>query len=350
MYEEFTSVGQEVELSQAGKADGTATMLGDSPQMQVVREQIRRVAPTQASVMLFGESGSGKELAARAVHDQSERADEAFVAINCGAIAPGLIEAELFGHEKGSFTGAVSERAGVFERADRGTLFLDEITEMSSDLQVRLLRVLETGRFFRVGGAREFTVDVRVIAATNQRLAQAITERTLRDDLLYRLAVFPIELPALRDRGDDIELLAQHFLAQLNEQSGLEKQLSAGSLETLQRHPWPGNVRELRNAVERAYILADRFIELEPLQLASRTVPSGLARHTGPGLRPHVGGGKIPIEVGVNLKDAERSLIEATLMHFDGNKTQAAETLGCSLKTLYNKLNTYARETAFSSS
>ena len=350
MYEEFTSVGQEVELSQTGKRDGTATLLGDSPQMQVVREQIRRVAPTQASVMLFGASGSGKELAARAVHDQSERAGEAFVAINCGAIAPGLIEAELFGHEKGSFTGAVSERAGVFERADRGTLFLDEITEMSSDLQVRLLRVLETGRFFRVGGARELTVDVRVIAATNQRLAQAITERTLRDDLLYRLAVFPIELPALRDRGDDIELLAQHFLAQLNEQSGLEKQFSAASLETLQRHPWPGNVRELRNAVERAYILADRFIELEPLQLASRTVPSGPARRPGPALRPHVGGGKIPIEVGVNLKDAERSLIEATLLHFDGNKTQAAETLGCSLKTLYNKLNGYARETAFSSS
>ena len=312
-------------------------MLGDSPQMQFVREQIRRVAPTDASVLLIGESGSGKELAARAVHEQSARANHAFIAINCGAIAPSLIEAELFGHQKGSFTGAVRDHAGVFERAHHGTLFLDEIAEMSGDLQVRLLRVLETARFFRVGGITEVAVDVRVIAATNRALMQAVKDRMLREDLLYRLAVFPIEIPPLRERGADIEQLAQHVLAQLNESSGSSKQFSGASMQTLRTHGWPGNVRELRNTVERAYILADRLVELEPLQVGTR------AR-----MRPFKGCANVPIEVGVNLKEAERSLIEATLEHFDGNKTQTAVALGCSLKTLYNKLNGYTRETAIS--
>ncbi len=306
--------------------------------MQFVREQIRRVGPTHASVMLIGESGSGKELAARAVHEHSARADRAFVAINCGAIAATLIEAELFGHERGSFTGAVRDHAGVFERADGGTLFLDEIAEMPSDLQVRLLRVLETGRFFRVGGAREIEVDVRVVAATNRCLLQAVKDRTLREDLLYRVAVFPIEMPPLRERGGDLEQLAEHFLGQLNEGSGIRKQFSASSLGTLRTHSWPGNVRELRNAVERAYILADRLVELAPLQVAARA----------PTIRVANGHAKLPIEVGLNLKQAERSLIEATLQYFEGNKTQTAVALGCSLKTLYNKLNGYTRDTAFS--
>jgi DNA-binding NtrC family response regulator len=312
-------------------------MVGDSPQMQVVQEQIRRVGPTHASVMLIGESGSGKELAARAVHEHSSRANNAFVAINCGAIAHTLIEAELFGHEKGSFTGAVRDHAGVFERADKGTLFLDEIAEMPCDLQVRLLRVLETGRFFRVGGMREIDVDVRVIAATNRCPMQAVKDRALREDLLYRLAVFPIELPPLRDRGTDIQQLAQHFLTHLNERSGLHKQFSADSMITLLTHSWPGNVRELRNAVERAYILADRLVVLTALQVGAR-LP----------IRPARSHANVPIEVGVNLKAAERSLIEATLEHFEGNKTQTAVTLGCSLKTLYNKLNGYTRDTAYS--
>jgi DNA-binding NtrC family response regulator len=291
--------------------------------------------------MLIGESGSGKELAARAVHEHSARAGHAFVAINCGAIAHTLIEAELFGHEKGSFTGAVRDHAGVFERADGGTLFLDEIAEMPCDLQVRLLRVLETGRFFRVGGVREIEVDVRVIAATNRCPMQAVKDRALREDLLYRLAVFPIELPPLRERGDDIEQLAGHFLAQLNESSGEGKQFSPASMAMLRTHTWPGNVRELRNAVERAYILADRMVELSPLQVGART---------GLRLARARGHGNLPIEVGVNLKEAERSLIEATLQYFEGNKTQTAVTLGCSLKTLYNKLNGYTRDTAFSHS
>ena len=314
-------------------------MLGDSPQMKFVREQIRRVAPTHASVMLIGESGSGKELAARAVHEHSERAHNAFVAINCGAIAHTLIEAELFGYEKGSFTGAVRDHAGVFERAHKGSLFLDEIAEMPCDLQVRLLRVLETGRFFRVGGMRETEVDVRVIAATNRCPMQAVKDRALREDLLYRLVVFPIELPPLRERGNDAEQLAEFFLGQLNESSGVRKQFSAESIHTLRSHSWPGNVRELRNAVERAYILADRVVQLAPLQVGARAP-----------LRAAKGYANIPVEVGINLKEAERSLIEATLEHFEGNKTQTAVTLGCSLKTLYNKLNGYTRDTAFSHS
>jgi DNA-binding NtrC family response regulator len=307
--------------------------------MQFVREQIRRVAPTHASVMLIGESGSGKELAARAVHEHSARANNAFVAINCGAIAHTLIEAELFGYEKGSFTGAVRDHAGVFERADKGTLFLDEIAEMPCDLQVRLLRVLETGRFFRVGGMRETEVDVRVIAATNRCPMQAVKDRTLREDLLYRLVVFPIELPPLRERGSDSEQLAEYFLKQVNESSGVRKQFSAESMMTLRTHSWPGNVRELRNAVERAYILADRLVELSPLQVGARAPIRAAKAHAN-----------IPVEVGINLKEAERSLIEATLEHFEGNKTQTAVTLGCSLKTLYNKLNGYTRDTAFSHS
>ena len=307
--------------------------------MQFVREQIRRVAPTQASVMLSGESGSGKELVARAVHEQSLRSGSPFVAINCGAIAPSLIEAELFGHEKGSFTGAVRDHTGVFERADKGTLFLDEIAEMPCDLQVRLLRVLESARFFRVGGQREIQVDVRVIAATNRCPLQAVQERALREDLLYRLAVFPIELPPLRERGEDIAQLAHYFLAQLNESSGETKPFSPASLSMLRTHHWPGNVRELRNAVERAYILADQLVELTPLQVGARA-----------SIRTARSPANVPIEVGVNLKEAERSLIEATLEHFEGNKTQTAVTLGCSLKTLYNKLNGYTRHTAYSHS
>ncbi len=307
--------------------------------MQFVREQIRRVAPTQASVMLSGESGSGKEMAARAVHEQSSRADRPFVAINCGAIAHSLIEAELFGHEKGSFTGAVRDHSGVFERAHTGTLFLDEIAEMPCDLQVRLLRVLESSRFFRVGGRHEIEVDIRVIAATNRCPLQAVKERALREDLLYRLAVFPIELPALRERGSDIALLASHFLDQLNAKSGASKKFSDASMVTMHAHSWPGNVRELRNAVERAYILADQVVELAPLQVGTRG-----------SVRPTKSPGNVPIEVGINLKEAERSLIEATLEHFEGNKTQTAVTLGCSLKTLYNKLNGYTRDTAFSHS
>ena len=226
--------------------------------MQEVFRLIDRVGPTEASVLLTGESGSGKELAAQSIHDRSLRRGGPFLAINCGAIPAGLIEAELFGYEKGSFTGAVRAHAGVFERADGGTLLLDEITEMPLEMQTRLLRVLETRRFYRVGANVELSTDVRVIAASNRCPLQAVRSGQLREDLLYRLAVFPIELPPLRSRGNDVELLAGHFLDELNAQAGTHKQLTAHSRMTLKQHSWPGNVRELRNCIERAFILGDQ--------------------------------------------------------------------------------------------
>src|SRR6202789_3104822 len=224
----------------------TESLLGNSVAMQEVFRLIERVGPTEASVLLTGESGSDKELAAQMIHECSVRRGKPFIAINCGAIPGGLIEAELFGYEKGSFTGAVRAHAGVFERAEGGTLLLDEITEMPLDMQTRLLRVLETRKFYRVGANTEFAVDVRVIASTNRCPLQAVQNGQLREDLLYRLAVFPIELPPLRSRGNDVGLLAEHFLDELNAQAATDKQFTAHSRMTLKQHSWPGNVRELR--------------------------------------------------------------------------------------------------------
>ncbi len=308
------------------------SLLGASPAMQEVFRLIERVGPTEAGVLLTGESGSGKELAARSIHECSARRDGPFLAINCGAIPAGLIEAELFGYEKGSFTGAVRAHAGVFERAQGGTLLLDEVTEMPLDMQTRLLRVLETRKFYRVGASTEFTSDVRVIAATNRCPLQAVQNGQLREDLLYRLAVFPVALPPLRSRGEDVELLAEHFLAQLNEQGSTQKRFSALARMTLRQHTWPGNVRELKNCVERAYILADMVLELAPLiQGAAAGADAANDRE------------RLDIRVGSRIHDMERSLIEATLDYFKGNKRRAADALGCSLKTLYNKLNGYSQ-------
>ena len=308
-------------------------ILGASAAMQEVFRLIERVGPTEASVLLTGESGSGKELAAQCIHACSTRRDGPFVAINCGAIPAGLIEAELFGHERGSFTGAVRAHAGVFERAQGGTLLLDEVTEMPVGLQTtRLLRVLESRKFYRVGASVELTADVRVIAATNRCPLQAVHDGQLREDLLYRLAVFPINLPPLRKRGDDIDLLAAHFLAELNARAGTRKRLSALARMTLKQHSWPGNVRELKNCIERAFILGDESLELAPLIQNS---PRDLPGEGGPE--------RLDIRVGSRIDDMERSLIEATLDHFQGNKRRAADALGCSLKTLYNKLNGYSQ-------
>ncbi len=312
-------------------------LLGGSSAMQQVFRLIERVGPTEASVLLTGESGSGKELAARSVHDASPRRAGPFVAINCGAIPAGLIEAELFGYEKGSFTGAVRAHAGVFERAHGGTLLLDEVTEMPMDMQTRLLRVLESRRFYRVGANIEYSSDVRVIAATNRCPLSAVKEGLLRQDLLYRLAVFPIELPPLRSRGEDVELLAESFLADLNAQAGTQKRLSTLARMTLKQHSWPGNVRELKNCIERAFILADATLELAPL-IQSSNVRTGAA--SGEYYAPDRG--RLDIRVGSRIHDMERSLIEATLDYFKGNKRRAADALGCSLKTLYNKLNGYS--------
>jgi len=309
-------------------------LLGESEAMQEVFRLIERVGPTDASVLLTGESGSGKELAAQSIHDRSARRGGPFIAVNCGAIPAGLIEAELFGYEKGSFTGAVRAHAGVFERAQGGTLLLDEVTEMPLDMQTRLLRVLETRKFYRVGASLEFLSDVRVIASTNRCPLQAVQNGQLREDLLYRLAVFPIDLPPLRSRGNDVDLLAEHFLAELNAQNRTQKRLSALARMTLKQHTWPGNVRELKNCIERAFILGDQTLELAPL------IQNPAAARSGDAAADRE---RLDIRVGSRIYDMERSLIEATLDYFKGNKRRAADALGCSLKTLYNKLNGYSQ-------
>jgi two-component system response regulator AtoC len=305
-------------------------MVGTAPTMQRVYDLIDKVAPTEATAFLIGESGTGKELAAETVHRLSKRRKGPYLPLNCGAISPTLIESELFGHEKGSFTGAQRQHRGYFERASGGTLFLDEITEMPIELQVKLLRVLETGRIMRVGGDREVEVNVRVIAATNRKPDDAVKDGKLREDLYYRLKVFPIPLPPLRDREGDIETLAHFFLNNLNKREGTAKRLSPQSLERLRQHSWPGNVRELQNVVQRAFILADN--EVTPDCLPSEL--GGETANTGPNLH---------LKVGTSLEDAERRLILATLDQYEGDKKTTAEVLGISLKTLYNRLNQYAQ-------
>jgi DNA-binding NtrC family response regulator len=300
-------------------------LFGCSDAMQEVYRRIEKVAPTSATVFVTGESGSGKELVARTIHDRSAFARAPFVAVNCGAIPANLIEAELFGYEKGSFTGATRQHRGCFERAEGGTLFLDEITEMAQEMQVRLLRVLETGRYARVGGEVDLHARARVLAATNRDPRQAVQDGQLREDLMYRLAVFPIALPALRERDGDAELLAEHFLQQLNAAEETAKRFSRQAVMTIRTHRWPGNVRELRNAVQRAFIMADDQIDMDFAGLACEE-PVGTCL-------------KLPI--GVPLAELERQMIYATLDHCDGNKRRCAQMLGISLKTLYNRLTEY---------
>ncbi|WP_395704310.1 sigma-54-dependent transcriptional regulator [Aquabacterium sp.] len=242
----------------AAAPDGRPSfMLGVSEAMQRIARQIERVAPTALTVLISGESGTGKEVVARALHAASRRRDKPMLALNCGAIAPSLVESELFGHERGSFTGAERQHRGFFERADGGTLFLDEVTEMSPALQVKLLRVLESGRIQRVGATQDQACDVRLIAATNRSPQRAVAEGRLRADLYYRLCVFPIELPPLRARLDDVPPLAEHFLAQVGAQEGRVKRFTPQALARLASCCWPGNVRELRNVVQRAYVMAE---------------------------------------------------------------------------------------------
>src|SRR5512145_2621476 len=300
-------------------------ILGSSPPMQKLYDQLGRVAPTSATVLLTGESGTGKELAAQTIHDLSRRKKAPFLPLNCGAVSPQLIESELFGHEKGSFTGADRQHKGYFERAHGGTLFLDEITEMPQELQVKLLRVLETGQFMRVGTTTPISADVRLIAATNRNPEQAVAEGKLREDLYHRLNVFPIAMPPLRERGNDIELLAQHFLDVLNKQESTGKAFAPATLAALYAHSWPGNVRELKNYVQRAYILADKVIDLE-------LAPEAFVAPAQSPLRT--------VRVGSTLEEVSRRLIEATLAEC-GSKRKAAEMLGISLKTLYNRLAAY---------
>jgi DNA-binding NtrC family response regulator len=311
-------------------------MVGVSPAMQQVYETIERVAPTDETVLIMGPTGTGKELTASTIHRLSRRADKSFVAMNCGAVSPTLIESELFGHERGAFTGADKQRKGVFEQADGGTLFLDEITEMPAEMQVKLLRVLEGFKLTRVGGTTEISVDVRIIAATNRDPHEAVRAGVLRQDLLYRLFVFPVKLPALRERGGDVQLLAETFLQAMSADGQPPRAFSPSALARLAAHSWPGNVRELRNVVKRAAIMARApLIEaadlpLEGPQLVPVADVATAPRSEGPVLHP-----------GMSVAEAERQLIELTLAHVGGDKRRAADMLGISLKTLYTRLKVY---------
>lgn len=311
--------------------DELAQLFGRSPSMLAIRAQIQRVAPTSATVFITGESGTGKEVMATTIHQQSNRRQHPFIAVNCGAMTATLIESELFGHEKGSFTGAIKNHRGVFERAHGGTLFLDEITEMPIDLQVKLLRVLETRRYIRVGSDREQETDIRIIAATNRCPREEVAAGTLREDLLYRLQVFPIELPPLRDRKGDIRELAARFLNDLNIADSLQKTFNDDTLAMLESHSWPGNLRELKNVVQRAYIMADTVISPDDLPAELR-MPTKSVRHSSTSLA---------IDIGMSVAEAEKTLIFATLKQCGGRKTEAASMLGVSMKTLYNRLRKY---------
>lgn len=327
---------------------------GRSAPMKRIYEQISRVAVTSVSVFITGESGTGKEVVAQTVHDLSRRRKRPFLAVNCGAISPNLIESEIFGHEKGSFTGAERQHQGFFERASGGTLFLDEITEMPLELQVKLLRVLETGRFMRVGSTTSQETDVRIIAATNRSPYQAVATGKLREDLLYRLNIFPIELPPLRERASDVPLLANHFLAAISEQEGTVRRFTPEALTALAGYPWPGNVRELRNAVQRAYVMApgelidDAWLPRSSGQMAgwaAPAVPMDTAAPSAPAPAPAADSvPSVTLPIGSSVAQAERVLMLATLRHFNHHKERTAAALGISLKTLYNRLKEYAAE------
>jgi len=308
---------------------------GRAPAMRQVYERIIRVAGTGVTVFITGESGSGKEIVARTLHDLSRRRDRPFLAVNCGAISPNLIESEIFGHEKGSFTGADRQHQGFFERTSGGTLFLDEITEMPLDLQVKLLRVLETGTFMRVGSSQVLETDVRLIAATNRDPLVAVGNGKLREDLLYRLNVFPIHVPALRERPEDVRLIATQFLDEISRREGEAKRFSAQALDRLSAYPWPGNVRELRNIVHRAYVMAHQKIIEDECLPSSAEAPAV----SGNGLN---GTPVLTIEVGTSLAEIERKVTLATLEHFGRHKERTAAALGVSLKTLYNRLKEYS--------
>ena len=317
------------DLARSHERERFEGIIGRSRAMLEVYELIARVAPTDVSVLISGESGTGKELVAEAIHGMSARSRAVFLPVNCGAVSSSLFESELFGHERGSFTGADRRRIGHFERASGGTLLLDEVTEMSLELQAKLLRVLETGALLRVGSSEPIQLSVRIVATTNRDPRQAVQEGRLREDLFYRLSVFPIDMPPLRSRGHDLSLLAQHFLADLNRQTGSTKRWGNGALERLQERTWPGNVRELRSAVQRAFLLGDAELQVE-----SFGEPTSAARD----------GGTAPLaqaKVGRSIAMAEQELILATLEQLGGNKPEAAKLLGISLKTLYSRINVY---------
>jgi len=317
-------------------------LVGNSEPMQQIFSLVRQVAPTKAAVLITGESGTGKEIVARAIHRLSPRNAGPFVAINCAALPETLMESELFGHEKGAFTGAVERRAGCFELAQGGTLLLDELAEMPIGTQAKLLRVLEDSRVRRLGGKQESLVDVRVLASTNRKPEEAIRKGQLREDLYYRLNVFALELPPLRRRLDDLPALAEAILRDLNKKHGTRiTGMSAEVLSRLQRHSWPGNVRELRNVLERAAIVSGSgTVETQHLQPNVGAAPPWTPGDGG-AVQATAAGEGVFVPVGSTVEQAEKSLILITLAHTKNNKTRAAEILGISLKTLFNKLKEY---------
>ena len=308
---------------------GFENIIGTSPAMQEVFETIRQAAPTRATVLIQGESGTGKELVARALHQCSPRREGPFVPVHCAALAPTLLESELFGHEKGAFTGAVERRRGRFELADGGTLFLDEIGEIDAALQVKILRVLEERQFERVGGSETIRVDVRLVAATNRDLRQLVTEGKFREDLFYRLYVVNLTLPPLRDRDGDIVRLAQHYLKSIAAENGKPvPAIAPEAMDLLAAYRWPGNVRELRNVIERMVVLGTGG------KLTVRDLPAAVRG---------AGGGETALasRAGRVLRDAERQLIEEALRRHKDNRTKAAQDLGISRRTLHRKLNEF---------
>jgi DNA-binding NtrC family response regulator len=326
---EKVQVNREVTVlrRQLKETRGLGPLLGVSPAMQEIYRLIEMAAPSPAPVLILGETGTGKELVARTIHDLSQRAKGPFVAVNCSAIPETLLESELFGHEKGAFTGAMSRRPGYFELADGGTIFLDEIAEMSSNLQAKYLRVLQDSQVRRIGGHDEVSVAVRVVCATNKDVTKAVQEGAFREDLYYRVNVLTIALPPLRRRPEDISLLAEAFMAEFNEK--YERQvrgIDEAALKLLREHAWPGNVRELRNVIERAVVSCeDGMITAGCLPIA----PLGAA----PAERANV----VVLPVGTTLDDGEKQLILRTLQSVNNNKTRAAEILGTTPKTLHNK-------------
>ncbi|WP_426752573.1 sigma-54-dependent transcriptional regulator [Myxococcus sp. Y35] len=319
--------------TEARQSAGEVELSWGAPAMAPVVEALRKVAPTQATVLLVGESGTGKEVTARALHQWSERAEGPFVAVNCAALTETLLESELFGHEKGAFTGAVAQRRGRIELAQGGTFFLDEVGELKAELQAKLLRVLQERRFERVGGTRTLEADVRWVAATNRDLKAMMARGEFREDLYHRLAVFPIRLPSLRERREDLRPLAELLLRRIGEELGRPGlRLSPEAVARLEAFAWPGNVRELRNALERAAILADGPV-VEPRHLWLD--PTGAA---GPVEAPSSEGGRLP---SLTLEELERRAIEQAIADEAGNRKRAAQRLGIGLRTLYDKLRRY---------
>ncbi len=339
-------------LSHEDDADSGFELLGQSRSMERLRGLIQRVAPTQATVLIQGESGTGKELVARALFRQSPRSGAAFIKMNCAAVPENLIESEFFGHEKGSFTGAMNKREGRFELAHGGTILLDEISEVSLQVQAKLLRVLQERELERVGGSRTIKVDVRVLATTNRKLEESVENKEFRQDLFFRLNVVPIPVPPLRDRLEDVPLLAQQFMQRFARKHGVRvKGLADDGLKALVGHSWPGNVRELQNVVERAVILSDEggMIGREHLGLGPGATPAGFNSFESTANivalpandiadAPRLGTPDAPV---VPLAELEKQAIFHALDHTKGNRTHAAKLLGISIRTLRNKLNEY---------